>query len=148
MKKLFTLLLFLAIGTAAHATATATLQNVDVKAYKDFLLQRYVVRNGCSVQIPNEYTVIFSKSMDNKGMMLLLRTLNGARIGNNAMFQQTFTIIPSGTNLAVQLSINAITAPGTLYQKVVSLGTDQEINELNSVNNEFIGLINNEKNRQ
>lgn len=149
MKKLFiTILILLSIGAAAHATATATLQNVDMKIYKDFLLQRYVVRNGCSVQIPNEYTIVFSKVMDNKGMMLLLRSLNGTRTGNNPIFQQTFTIIPGGTNITVQLSINAITSPGSLYQKTVSLGTEQEISELNSVNNEFIGLINNEKNRQ
>jgi len=144
-KTIITILIILFISTAAHATATATLQNVDVKAYKDFLLQRYVVRSGFSVQIPNEYTIIFSKTIDHKGMMLLLRTFGGDKVGNNVVFQANYTIIPCGTNITVQLSTNAIQAQGSMYHKVVSLGTQQEINELNSVNNEFIGIVNSEK---
>lgn len=145
MKKiLLSLIIFLIAATAAHATATAEIQNCDVKTYKDFIVRKYMT-NGFRVQFPNEYSLVASKTLDSKAAVLLLRMTGGIRLNNNVEYQTNYNFIQNGSNILVQLTLSAITDGGTGVQRVVPMNTNQEINELNAINAEFIGNLNNDK---
>lgn len=143
-KTLLSLIIFLIMATAAHATATAEIQNCDVKTYKDFIVRKYMT-NGFRVQFPNEYSLVASKTLDSKAAVLLLRMTGGIRLNNNVEYQTNYNFIQNGSNILVQLTLSAITDGGTGVQRVVPMNTNQEINELNAINAEFIGNLNNDK---
>ena len=59
--------------------------------------------------------------------------------------QANYNFIQNGSNILVQLTILSVSDPGTVLQKIRTIDAQQEVNELNSVNADFIGNINNEK---
>lgn len=141
MKKIL-LLLFILLGfeTAAFATATAELQNCDVKTYKDFIVRRYMT-NGFRVQLPNENSMIASKDIAGTGTKLMMKMLDGTRRNNRIEVQANYNFIQNGSNVLVQLTILSVSDPGTMLQKIRNANPQQEVNELNAVNNDFIGTI-------
>lgn len=145
MKKILLLLvLIFSFGTAAHATATAEIQNCDVKTYKDFIVRRYMT-NGFRVQVPNDNSMTASKEITNNGTKFLLKMLDGARTHDRVEVQANYNFIQNGSNILVQLTILSVSDPGTVLQKIRTIDAQQEVNELNSANADFIGNINNEK---
>lgn len=145
MKKiLLSLFIFLFFANTAHATATAEIRNCDVKTYKEFIIQRYMT-NGFQVQIPNDFSVIATKMLDSKAAILFLKMASGTRLNKRAEYQANFNIVKNGENILVQLTLATITDGGTNFQRVYSMNANQEINELNAVNAEFIGNLNNVK---
>lgn len=145
MKKiLLSLFIFLTFTTAAQATATAEIQNCDIKTYKEFIIQRYMT-NGFQVQVPNDFSIVATKKLDSKAAILFLKMTSGTRLNKRVEYQTNFNIIKKGENILVQLTLAAITDSGTTFQKIYSMNTNQEINELNAVNAEFIGNLNNDK---
>lgn len=145
MKKIFlSLILFLTAVTAAHATATAEIQNCDVKTYKDFIIRKYMT-NGFRVQFPNEYSLVASKEISGAGTKMLMKMVAGTRTNNRLEAQANYNFIQSGKNVLVQLTIVSVSDSGTTFQKIRNTSPQQEINELNAVNAEFIGNLKNDK---
>lgn len=145
MKKiLLSLIMFLIAATASHATATAEIQNCDVKTYKDFIVRRYMT-SGFQVQFPNDYSIIAAKTLDSKAAILFLKMASGTRLNKQAEYQANFNIIQNRKNILVQLTLSAITDKGTSFQRIYSMSANQEINELNAINAEFIGNLKNDK---
>ena len=141
MKKILILLfLIFSFETAAFATATAELQNCDVKTYKDFIVRRYMT-NGFRVQFPNENSMIASKDIAGTGTKLMMKMLDGTRRNNRIEVQANYNFIQNGSNVLVQLTILSVSDPGTMLQKIRNANPQQEVNELNAVNNDFIGTI-------
>lgn len=145
MKKiLLSLIMFLIAATAAHATATAEIQNCDVKTYKDFIVRKYMT-NGFRVQFPNEYSLVTSKEISGAGTKMLMKMVAGTRTNNRLEAQANYNFIQSGKNVLVQLTIVSVSDSGTTFQKIRNASPQQEINELNAVNAEFIGNLKNDK---
>lgn len=141
MKKiLLSLILFLTVATAAHATATAEIQNCDVKAYKDFIVRKYMT-SGFRVQFPNEYSLVASKEVSGAGTKMFMKMVAGTRTNNRLEAQANYNFIQSGKNVLVQLTIVSVADSGTAFQKIRNASPQQEINELNAVNAEFIGAL-------
>lgn len=145
MKKiLLSLILFLTATTVAHATATAEIQNCDVKIYKDFIVRKYMT-NGFRVQFPNEYSLVASKEISGAGTKMLMKMVAGTQTNNRLEAQANYNFIQSGKNVLVQLTIVSVSDSGTVFQKIRNASPQQEINELNAVNSEFIGNLKNDK---
>ena len=126
---------------AANATATAEIQNCSVKDYKEYIARRYMT-HGFAVQFPNDYSITATKEINNTGTRILMKMLDGAKTNNRMETVFNYNFIQNGSNILTQLTITAVSDSGTVMQKITNIDSQIEVNELNAVNNDFIGTLN------
>jgi S1-C subfamily serine protease len=95
-----------------------TIPNVNKKQVTDALVSQ-MINQGFSIKSSSDYNIVFIKPLDNFGAELLL----GSNYDRTPEHRASFMLVESGDGIRIVLTNQAITNPGSAFEKVTDLST-------------------------
>jgi len=97
-----------------------TISNATKRQVTDALVSQ-MLNQGFNIKSSSDYNIVFTKPLDNLAAQLLL----GSRYDSTPEHRASFMLVESGAGVRIVLTNQAITNPGSAFERVTDLSTGE-----------------------